>query len=138
MNEVASVLARLREQRARVAAELAGLDGAIAALEEASREAVPALPAGAPAVPPAIAPAPEQPAGPYRYLGFYEAAAAYLKEAGQPKTAREIADGLLAGGYFTIARHFRGSVRTMLRRWQPTHDSGIRETDEGGRWFVDG
>ncbi|HEX6096544.1 MAG TPA: hypothetical protein VF432_09490 [Thermoanaerobaculia bacterium] len=135
MSEVSGVLARLRERRAELAAELAGLDRAIAAIEEASREAAPPRVEAPPAP---IAPAPEKPAGPYRYLGFYEAAAAYLREAGEPKTVREIADGLLAGGYATTATNFRGSIRAMLRRWQPMREYGIRETDDGGRWFVGG
>jgi hypothetical protein len=134
MDKTAEVLARLREQRARLQGELAGVDSAIAALEETMREpapaAAPAPPAPAPPAPVPVMPPPPPP-GPYTGLDFYEAAARYLKEAGEPKGAGDIARALLAGGYFTQSGNFQAVVRVMMGRAIPAGPFGIRGKGDG-------
>jgi hypothetical protein len=120
MDKVAELLTGLREQRQRLAEELAGVDRAIAALETGtgSREA--------------------QPAAPYGMRSLYEAVVTYLVDAGEPKTAREIADALLAGGYQTRSEDFAATVRTMLRRTDSARVYGIRKSGRAGYWTVSG
>jgi hypothetical protein len=138
MDKTAEVLARLREQRARLQGELAGVESAIAALEEMTREPEPA-PAPAPAAPPAppapvfVMPPPPPP-GPYKHSEFFEAVAHYLREAGEPKGARDIAQALLAGGYFTRSGNFPAVVRATLNRVMPEGPFGIRGKGDGLYW----
>ena len=136
MDKTAEVLAQLREDRARLRGELAGVERAIAALEGTTGVQEPAPVAPAPQVEaprlPALAPLPPPPPpGPYTPLGFYEAAALYLREAGEPKTAREIADALLAGGYRTDSANFRAVARTMLQRPFSARPYGIDDIPDG-------
>jgi hypothetical protein len=74
--------------------------------------------------------------GPYAGCGFYEAAEAYLSAEGEPRTAREIAEALQAGGYATRAKDFTASVRTMLHRTFSAELRGIQLTKVGRRWFT--
>lgn len=131
MEKVAEVLAGLREEESRLRVELAGVQRAIAALEEVLGIAPTAAPVNA-STPPAEPPAP----GPYATGSLYEAVADYLVEIGEPRTARQIAEALLAGGYPTRARDFTATVRTMLQRELSTRQYGIRRDATDGRWFA--
>ena len=133
MKKVAEVLEGLREEERRLSVELSGVRRAIAALEEvlgAQEQSAPLVSAGAPA--PAVT------SGPYATSNFYEAAAAYLSSAGEPRTARQIAEALQAGGYPTRAKNFTATVRTMLHRKFSTKEFGIHATETGSRWFARG
>jgi hypothetical protein len=145
MKKVAEVLEGLREEERRLSVELSGVHRAIAALEEVMGIA----PAQAPEQTGAIAqehgePPPPDPGasgpmdqpGPYATGGFYDSAAAYLRAAGEPRTAQEIAEALQAGGYPTRATNFRATVRTMLNRRLSAEAHGIYASETGGRWFV--
>jgi hypothetical protein len=136
MDTVTDVLARLTAERDRLAAELDGVERAIAALRQAIG-ATPATETSAPEAPAAPDPSPPPP-GPYAGLGFYEAAAAYLATAGEPKTSREIADALIAGGFSTKAADFRSSARTMLKRQFSAQSFDIYQTETADRWFFRG
>ena len=81
------MLARLREEEGRLRAELEGVQRAIAALEEALGTASASAPQPEPAPP-----------APYAKSSLYRAVADYLAKAGQPQTARQIAEALRAGG----------------------------------------
>lgn len=141
MDTVADVLARLRAEKERLSAELMGVERAIVALEQAAPAAQAMQPE--PVLPPPPDPAPEPravrpepiPPGPYTALYFYEAVAAYLQLEGEPKTPREIADALLAGGYLTSATNFRASARTMLRRPVSASPYGIYPSEDGERFY---
>jgi hypothetical protein len=143
MNKVAEVLEGLREEERRLSVELSGVRRAIAALQEVTG-VVPAQAPGTDAVvqeqgvllPSSGAPSSTTQPGPYAGGGFYESAAAFLRAAGEPRTAREIAEALQAGGYPTRATNFRASVRTMLHRHLSANTYGIYVTKDGGRWFV--
>ena len=146
MQKVTEVLAGLREEQRRLQVELSGVERAIAALEEVlgvERTAVAGL-AEAPRVEPAAVAAPEESApravvakGPYATYRLFEAVSVYLAGAEEPKTARQIAEALEAGGYPTHSANFPATVRTMLRRSGPSlSDYGIREVPERGRWFA--
>jgi len=138
MESVAQALEGLREDERRLSAELTGVRRAIAALEKvmgiepaaAAAETTAPLPSPAPPSPP-----PEP--GPYAECdGVYNAAAEYLASVGgEPKTAREIAEALRAGGFPTRASDFTASVRTMLHRDLSARDYGICPTENGNRWF---
>lgn len=141
MKKVAEVLEGLQEEERRLSVELSGVRRAIAALEEvlgaqerpegtAQEQSAPPVSAGAPA--------PTVPSGPYATSNFYEAAAAYLASAGEPRNAREIAEALQAGGYPTRAKNFTATVRTMLHRKFSTREVGIYPTETGSRWFARG
>jgi hypothetical protein len=67
--------------------------------------------------------------------GLYEAAEAYLRVAGEPRTSREIAEASQSGGYSTRARNFSATVRTMLRR-ASAKSYDIYPSETGGRWFA--
>ncbi|HEX7155183.1 MAG TPA: hypothetical protein VF618_27185 [Thermoanaerobaculia bacterium] len=154
MKKVTEVLEGLREEQRRLVVELSGVERAIAALEEVLGNAPPAAPerlpatASQPSVPrtllaaPAphgspVAPVAPPPPGPYtRYSGVYEAAEAYLRDAGEPKTAKEIAAGLRAGGFVTRAQNFSATVRTMLQRLYPNNEYGIQQTETPGHWTL--
>jgi hypothetical protein len=114
MSKIAEVLEALREERRQLSAELSRVERAIGALEEAAGE----RPAVVAASTPVEAPAPRV-EGPYSLLRFNEAAAAYLASVKEPQTDRQIADGLIAGGFLTRSKDFRASVRTMLQRVTP-------------------
>ena len=139
MKKVAEVLEGLREEERRLSVELSGVRRAIAALEEVlgtekqvegttQEQSAPSVSASAPA--------PTVPPGPYATSSFYEAAAAYLSSAGEPRTAREIAEALQAGGYPTRAKNFTATVRTMLHRRFSTSEFGIYATEIGSRWLI--
>ena len=141
MKKVAEVLDELREEERRLSGELSGVHRAIAALEEvmgiapAQSDVPTALEQSAP--PQAgRASGPKVASGPYATAGFYDAAAAYLSAAGEPKTARQIAEALQAGGYPTRASNFSATARTMLHRLPSENDYGIRMTEGGSRWFI--
>jgi hypothetical protein len=129
MKTVAEVLARLREEEGRLRAELDGVQRAIAALEEALGTA--------PAPQPEPQPEPATPA-PYATSTLFQAVADYLAKAGEPRTARQIAEALRAGGYRTRARDFAATVRTMLQRDGIASELGIQRNETDGRWFVRG
>ena len=75
--------------------------------------------------------------GPYAmYDSFYEAAAAYLTKAGEPKAAREIAEALKAGGFQTRATDFTATVRTMLHRRLSASPFGIYQSETGNLWLM--
>jgi hypothetical protein len=132
MKKVAEVLEGLRDEERRLSVELSGVRRAIAALEEVIGIA-PEQPALQPTL---AAPAPAVPLGPYATGGFYEAAASYLAAAGEPQTARQIAEALRAGGYPTRATNFTATVRTMLHREFSASAYGIYPTEKSGRWFA--
>jgi hypothetical protein len=144
MDKVTEVLDGLRDEERRLSVELAGVRRAIAALEEVlgigvagAVEPAEVTPAEQSALPSeAEEPEPVEAAGPYATSGFYEAAATYLASAGGPRTAREIAEALQAGGYPTRATNFVATVRTMLHRKFSAEPFGIRVSETGGRWFV--
>ena len=143
MEKVAEVLAGLRDEEARLRVELAGVQRAIAALEEVLGIAPPAQPQPASVTAPTPVPEPAppepepEPPGPYATSSLYDAVALYLSDAGEPRTAREIAEALRAGGYPTRSLDLTATVRTMLQR-QPV-DYGIHRTDEPRlRWFYSG
>lgn len=117
MSRVDEVLASLREERERLRAELERVDQAIASLDGSAERA-----AGR-----------EMP--PYVFLNVYEATAAYLAASGEPKTTREIADALKAGGFKTRALNFTHTLGTMLRR-ETSSAYGIRRSRNGKRWSV--
>jgi hypothetical protein len=136
MKKVAEVLDGLREEERRLSVELSGVRRAIGALEEVLGIA-PERTEGTAAEPPPDSgpPAPADEPGPYAMPGLYEAAEAYLRAAGEPRTSREIAEALQSGGYRTRARNFSATVRTTLRR-DSAKSYGIYPTETGGRWFV--
>jgi hypothetical protein len=144
MKKVAEVLEGLRDEERRLSVELSGVRRAIAALEEVLGVVPAQVPARTDAIfqeqgalpPTPGAPAPTIQPGPYATGGFYDAAAAYLTAAGEPKTAREIAEALQAGGYPTRARNFTATVRTMLHRSLSAEAHGIYMTEQSGRWFI--
>jgi len=114
VSKVAEVLRALQEERRNVAIELSRIDRAIAALEAALEPGElppPELPVTGAAVS-----RPQAEPQPYAMLKFYEAAADYLAYVQEPKTVREIADALVAGGFRTRSKNFASSVRTMLGR----------------------
>jgi len=139
MKKVAEVLDELRAEESRLSVELSGVHRAIAALEEVmgiapAQTGVTAREQSAP--PAGSAPGPMDPPGPYAMASFYDAAAVYLSAAGEPKTVREIAEALRAGGYPTRAGNFSATARTMLHRLLPGNAYGIAVTEAGSRWFV--
>lgn len=140
MKKVAEVLEGLREEERRLSVELSGVRRAIAALEEVMGNGPERSPVTAPepgvAPPDAGVPAPATTPGPYATASLYEAAAIYLAGADGPKTAREIAEALKAGGYSTRAKDFTATVRTMLLRDLSAKLFGIYPTETGGRWFA--
>jgi len=143
MEKLAEVLNGLREERRELIAKVAGLDRAIVAIENAMAVSPAATPGyvqndarmvAQSAPPPAV---PQAPPGPYATPGFYDAAALYLATTpGVPRSAREIADALVAGGFRTEAVNFQASVRTMLHRKPSAIVYGIHASEEGNRWFV--
>lgn len=124
MNKVAEVLEGLREEESRLSIELSGVRRAITALEQVM---------GIATVQESQAAPPQS--GPYAESRFYDAAAAYLEEAGEPRSAREIAEALRAGGYRTRAKDFNATVRTMLQRHLSSKTYGVYATENGDRWF---
>lgn len=129
MSRIAEVLTALREEREALLREVSRIDRAIAALEDAAgtgpvKAAASRYPADALGRKP----------GPYSMLNICEAAALYLASAGAPKTAREIAAALRAGGLRTAALRLTDSIRKALRRCGSDH--GIRHTADRKRWFV--
>ncbi len=110
----------LRKERDRLATELAEIERAIAALEGSAAAQDGRVPK----------------AGPYTAMTLFEAAAAYLAEAGEPRTTRQIADALLQGGFITRSTYFAGIVSTMLNRKESAQEFGIRRTRDRKRWLV--
>ncbi|HEV7239308.1 MAG TPA: hypothetical protein VGQ36_08720 [Thermoanaerobaculia bacterium] len=129
------MLAGLREEKAKLSMELARVDRAIEALEEATgtvRTSEPAVSVDAPSAPSAAA---AFTLGPNTGCSLYEAAALYLETAGEPRTHREIAEALRAGGYPTRAANFPASVRTMLQRSLHANPFGIHQITNENIWF---
>ncbi|HYC90019.1 MAG TPA: hypothetical protein VEO54_12460 [Thermoanaerobaculia bacterium] len=126
MNKIAEVLAGLRQEEQRLLVELAGVQRAIGALEEVLGTAPV----------PAADPEPPAPPAPYATSTLYQAVADYLVKTGEPRTTRQIAEALQAGGYPTRARDFAATVRTMLQRYGIASEFGIRRNETDGRWFV--
>jgi hypothetical protein len=116
MDSVDVVLEGLREQREKLALELARVDRAIAALEGS-------LDGSAPAIAASAAPPPK----PYAQLTLYQATVHYLRSVSEPRTARQIADALRAGGFRSRSRRLSAIVATMLGREEARH-AGIRRT----------
>lgn len=116
MDSVDTVLTGLREQREKLAQELERVDRAIAALEGS-------LDGRAPAAAAAAAP----PARPYAMLTLYEATVHYLRSVQEPRTARQIAEALRAGGFRTRSPRLSAIVATMLGR-EEARQAGIRRT----------
>jgi hypothetical protein len=119
MDSVDEVLAGLKARREELARELARVEKAIQALEgsldgstEESRAAA---------------------KRPYAYLTLYEATAQYLAKENAPRTTRQIADALRAGGFRTRSRRFTSTVSTMLGRQDARH-AGIRRTADQKHW----
>jgi hypothetical protein len=146
MDNIAAVLAELEEERRRLWAELARVERIIAVIEDLAlptpRIAIAASP-GAALSPPeelalsSTATPPSANPSPYARLDVYEATAAYLIESGgRPKTSRQIADALVAGGFPTRSRYFCNVIGTMLRRRDATRPHRISVTADGKRWFV--
>ena len=113
MDSVDEVLAGLREQQKKLAVELARVERAIAALE-GSLDAAAA-------------------AQPYLTLTLYEATAHYLATVNEPRTSRQIADALRAGGFITRSSRFPTTVATMLAR-PGAKRAGIRRTRDKKGW----
>jgi hypothetical protein len=140
MDNVTAVLAELHEEHRRLSAELARVERVIDVIVELSG-AEPWVRTTAP-VPVMLAPnmsPPPVPAAaslPYVTLNLYEAVAAYLAEVKEPQTSRQIADGLVAGGYPTRSAYFGNVIGTMLRRKDSTRTYRISVTADGRRWFV--
>ena len=131
MSKITEVIAELRDEQARLKLELSRIERVLEALEgtlvSGREERAAAAPAPAAAEPP--------PEAQYAQWDLYEATTLYLAGVGEPKTARQIADALRAGGFKTRSRDFAGTVRTMLRR-RPTR--GIRVTSDGRCWVYSG
>lgn len=125
MEKIEEVLAGLREEQKRLSTEIAGVERAIAVIERALTPEASA------------SPAPERDPRPYVAMELYEAVALILAD-GEPKTSREIADALRAGGYPSKARNLTSTVLTMLKRTENASAFGIRQVDKGHRtrWSV--
>lgn len=142
MGKIDEVLAEMRQERERLAAELARADRVIAALEEggavvaAGEEGVAIMPSAAATTAASAAQASWPPGiGPYSLLDIYEATAHYLSTVDTPKSSTEIAAALRAGGFKTRSRNFVNTVRVMLRR-KDGRSTGISATKDGKRWFL--
>jgi len=136
MNTIAEVAAKLRAERQNLLVELSRIDRVLAALGEAAGlEPIPAAPATT-AHPLVVYPTDVlgRTPGPYSMLSVCEAAAVYLASVGEPKTSREIADALRAGGLRTTAKSLTDTVQKMLRR--SGSYCGISATSNKKRWFV--
>jgi hypothetical protein len=121
MDSVDAVLAGLREQQAKLATELARVERAIAALEGS-------LDGSAPATAAAAAPPPK----PYTTLTLYQATVHYLRSVKEPRTARQIAEALRAGGFRTRSARLSAIVATMLGR-EEARRAGIRRTRDNSK-----
>ena len=139
-------LAALEEQRAALLAEVAELDPLIAGMKKLVARDNNAAPASA-------APRADQSAfrpgntlaltrfgsgddvGPYANMELIEAAKTYLLTSDQPRSSRELADALVAGGFKTRSKDFLATATTMLKR-PNAHAAGIRR-DRSGNWYVD-
>jgi len=143
MGKIEDVLAEMRRERARLAADLSRVDRVIAALEEGvtlvgdGETGVAIMPPGAIATMAASAAQASLPRGigPYTLLDVYEATAHYLSTVDTPKNSTEIAAALRAGGFKTRSRNFVNTVRVMLRR-KDGRSTGISVTKDGKRWFL--
>lgn len=119
MDSVDEVLAGLREQQKKLATELARVERAIAALEGSLDGTFVAAAAVEPR--------------PYAALTLYEATASFLAYSNEPRTSREIADALRAGGFRTRSAKLASTVATMLARTEARR-YGIRRTRNGKAW----
>ena len=142
MGKIEDVLAEMRRERARLAADLSRVDRVIAALEEGvtlvgDGETGANVPPGATATTAARAAQASLPRGigPYTLLDVYEATAHYLSTVDTPKNSTEIAAALRAGGFKTRSRNFVNTIRVMLRR-KDGRSTGISVTKDGKRWFL--
>jgi len=140
MKKVVEVLEGLREEERRLSVELSGVRRAIAALEEVMGIGPAQAPERTEVTPPGQSAPPSDAGasapGPYATSGFYEAVAVYLASVAEPRSAREIAEALQAGGYPTHAKDFVATVRTMLHRKLSAEPYGIHAIEAGGRWFA--
>ncbi len=130
MGKVDEALVELRQERERLAFELARVERVIAALEEAMAQVVDvaaSLSVVQTSLPPGV--------GPYSLLDIYEATADYLSTVDTPKNSTEIAAALRAGGFKTRSKNLVNTVRVMLRR-KSGRSTGISVTSDGKRWFV--
>lgn len=136
MGKIDDVLAEMRQERDRLALELARAERVIAALEEAGADAIVVRKSDTPTQPPAEERANvPQGVGPYSLLDIYEATRHYLLTVGTPKNSTEIAAALRAGGFKTRSKSLVNTVRVMLRR-KDGRTTGISVTKDGTRWFV--
>jgi hypothetical protein len=138
MGKIEEVLAEMRQERERLAADLARVDRVIAALEEGGAilgEGVAIVPPGAAATAGAAQASWPRGVGPYSLLDIYEATAHYLSTVDTPKNSTEVAAALRAGGFKTRSRNFVNTVRVMLRR-KDGRSTGISTTKDGKRWFL--
>ena len=136
MGKADEVLAEMRQERQRLAAEMARVERVIAALEvagavadgaEEQRAMMDAPDDARASLPPGV--------GPYSLLDIYEATARYLATVDSPKSSTEIAAALRAGGFKTRSKRLVNTVRVMLRR-KDGRTTGISTTKDGKRWFV--
>lgn len=143
MAKVDEVLAELRAERERLAAELARVDRVIDALQDAAGDAGPTteraemvMPSVQTAAGPATVAA-TLPAGigPYTLMDIYEATLSYLLTVDEPQNSTQIANALRAGGFKTRSQNLVNTVRVMLRR-KNGRQTGISVTKDGKRWFV--
>jgi hypothetical protein len=105
--ELESILVGLRKLRSRD-----GYTAPAAAIPAAPLKREPKAPHGA-SVPRT---ATESHSDDYRGMELIEAAHKYLGSVGVPKSTKDIADALVAGGLSTKAKNFPGTVSAMLRR----------------------
>jgi hypothetical protein len=152
MSKIADVLQSLREEEGRLRLELSRVERAIAALEgsggsggpgmgggeretgdggrgagSAGTEAAPRTAAARTAVPKVTV------RGPYSGMGILTAVVEYLRSAEEPKTTKEVAEALLAGGIETKSAKFVAAVRATLNR--AAGIDGIAQ-DGDGQWRV--
>lgn len=132
MGKIDDVLAEMRQERDRLALELARAERVIAALEEAAAGAIVVRSSGTATEGRVNVP---QGVGPYSLLDIYEATRHYLLTVDTPKNSTEIAAALRAGGFKTRSKSLVNTVRVMLRR-KDGRTTGISVTKDGTRWFV--
>ena len=67
----------------------------------------------------------------YFALGLIDATKKYLTEMKEPKSAREIADALLGGGFKTTSKDFNNTVFSVLARENRKQDGEIVKVNTG-------
>jgi hypothetical protein len=127
------------------AAELEPIMAGLRKLVNRSGHAVPAAPVTQVTAPPvkrepkaphsaAVSRTETEPSGDYRGMELIDAAHKYLGSVGVPKSTREIANALVAGGLSTKANNFPGTVSAMLRRPKAV-TLGIKKDEKLG-WYL--